>query len=324
MNDLISVIIPVYDVEKYLPTCVESVIGQTYANLEIILVDDGSPDECGALCDTYALRDTRVRVIHQTNQGLSAARNAGLAVMTGSYVTFVDSDDWLHPECIERLHGLSQHSGADISVCSMVRTAGEGATLERGFVEIFNLSRAAAIAQIVKPRYGSMVAAWGKLYRAELFSHVRFPVGRLHEDAFTTYRVILKSDTITLTTERLYFYRQRPDSIMGSPFNPRAKLDIIDALTERSVLLHSAGLAGSAHTTSGQVLQTFMEIDRHSECRPDDRFTQELDRPALARRLRGFRQPVKLKIFYSLFLYFPTLARRLYQLALDRTAPTTT
>lgn len=323
MDDLISVIIPVYNVERYLPTCIDSVIGQTYTNLEIILIDDGSTDLSGGLCDIFAARDDRIHVIHQPNQGLSAARNAGLAVIAGSCVTFVDSDDWLHPECIERLHSLFKDGRADVSVCNMVRTKDEGATANSAVGEILELSRSEAIEHIVKPRYGSMVAACGKLYRSELLSDIRFPVGRLHEDAFTTYRIVLKSHIIRLTTEPLYFYRQRPESIMNSPFSVNAKLDIIDALTERSVLLHSAGLTGSGNTTSGQVLQTFMEIDRHAQSHPEGPVAHEVDTVALARRLRSLRQPPKFKFFYSLFLHCPNVARRVYLLGRDHRKNTT-
>lgn len=313
MADLISVIVPVYDVEAYLSECVDSILGQSYADLEVILIDDGSPDRCGEVCDAYALRDNRVRVIHQENQGLSAARNAGLDTMTGRYVTFVDSDDWLNHECIERLHDLLSRAGADISVCTLHRTLGEVAVPKPQTMEVIELSRKVAIDQIVKPRYGSMVAACGKLYKAEMFSDVRFPVGRLHEDAFTTYRVILKCDSIILTTEPLYFYRQRPDSIMGSPFKAAAKLDIIDALIERGEALREAGMERAARTTYGQVLSTYMEIVQHSATGLVESSPPRTNVRVLLRRLMALNQPTKFKAFYALRSWVPTVADRLYE-----------
>lgn len=310
MSETVSVVVPCYKVEAYVHRCVDSILRQTYRDLDVILVDDGSPDRCGQICDEYAAADHRVRVLHQSNQGLSAARNAGLELMIGKYVTFVDSDDWLDDTCLETLHRIMIDTDADLSVCNLLRTSDERMTRPPAADTILELSREEAIAQILKPRYGSMVAACGKLYRAELFTKIRFPVGRLHEDAFTTYRVILQCRKLALTTSPLYFYWQRPDSIMGSPFNPEAKLDIIDALTERSRVLRGEGMATAAAIGSGQVLSTYLQLVQHSASCRDNPESSDLGLRSLARRLRREPQPLKFRAFYTLVLTAPWLARR--------------
>lgn len=312
MTETISVIVPCYRVEPYLPRCVDSILRQTHRSLEVILVDDGSPDRSGEIGDDYAAVDERVRVIHQPNRGLSAARNAGLEVMTGQYVTFVDGDDWLADTCIETLYKMLVDTDADLSVCNLLRTSDEEAARPPISGTIIELDRGQAMEQIIKPRHGSMVAACGKLYHSNSFDQVRFPVGRLHEDAFTTYRIILHAHKVVLTTAPLYFYWQRPDSIMGSPFNPKAKLDIIDALTERARVLRAEGMEAAARTTSGQVLATFMEVVRHAAASPADPAVRTVPVRALARRLLTERQPLRLRAFYSLTAAWPSLALRAY------------
>lgn len=310
MSDTISVIVAVFRVEPYLRRCVDSILRQTHHDLEIILVDDGSPDDCGRICDDYAAADPRVRVLHQPNRGLSEARNAGLDVMTGRYVSFVDGDDWLTDGCLETLYRMLGEARADVAVCNLLRTADEADVGRSEGGETLELTRTDAIGHILKPQYGSMVATCGKLYRADLFDRIRFPAGRLHEDAFTTYRVILQADKVVLTTSALYVYWQRPDSIMGSPFNPKAKLDIIDALTERARTLRAVGMEAAAATTSGQVLATFMSIAQNAGQHPPPG-----DQPLndLAKRLGGEPQPLRFTALYSLYQVAPRLGIAVYR-----------
>lgn len=312
MSETVSVIVPCYKVEPYLTRCVDSILRQTYRDLEVILVDDGSPDRCGELCDEYAATDPRVLVVHQSNRGLSAARNSGLELMTGQFVLFVDGDDWLDVACVETLHRILVETEADIAVSNLLRTSDEQGVLSAGSGQVIVLSREDAIHHILKPRYGSMVAACGKLFPASLFDHVRFPTGRLHEDAFTTYRLILHSRKIALTTSPLYVYWQRPDSIMGSPFNPRAALDIIDALTERSRVLRDEGMETSASISSGQVLATYMQLLHHAAAHPSDHVIPARNLRALALRLQGESQPLKFRAFYVMAVVSPWAARRIH------------
>lgn len=184
-NPLISVIVPVYKVEQYLHRCVDSILAQTYTNLEIILIDDGSPDRSGAICDEYAAKDSRIRVIHQKNAGLGAARNAGLDVCTGAYVCFVDSDDYIEHDMIRLL--VVSIGDADLCGCGTIRETQDGVTLSETKVEAgCTLSGMTVLRQHYTGQNGKLgiteVAVWGKLYRRSLFKEIRFQPGLLFED----------------------------------------------------------------------------------------------------------------------------------------------
>lgn len=214
MEKLISVIVPVYKVEPYLNRCVDSILDQTYRNLEIWLVDDGSPDRCGAICDSYAAQDPRVRVIHKENGGLSSARNAAIRRATGDYVTFVDSDDYLEKDaCACLAAGLEKYGASvacggvwDVSSATGERTLGlcpkkeECVSGEEMAGRIFTWD-------------GCDSAAWGKLYRRELFRERRYPEGWICEDVPVTYRICLEAGKIALLDRPLYNYYHRPGSI---------------------------------------------------------------------------------------------------------------
>ena len=224
MNDLISVIVPVYKVEQYLRKCVDSILNQTYQNLEIILVDDGSPDCCGAICDEYARRDGRVKVIHKSNGGLSDARNAGLDIMTGDYVGFVDSDDWIEPEMYEKLLERMRSFDADLSFGSvaddMETETGEVTVKTSGYgPEPFAEDRCAAMHRYF---HGSW-AAWDKLYKAFLFQEVRYPVGEINEDEAIVLQLLSKCERVCYSPEIFYHYMKRPGngSITAAAFSKK-------------------------------------------------------------------------------------------------------
>lgn len=211
--DLISVVVPVYNVEKYLERCVKSIIEQTYMNLEIILVDDGSTDESGTICDRNAARDNRIKVIHQFNGGLSDARNKGISVASGKYICFVDSDDWLNKDAISRMHYLAYTSDADIVdfgyfICD--DSSSEPFNYHREDCRIVDKEEALILlAEDIKIHSFT----WSKFYKSELFSDIRFPKGETYEDIKTTYRLFLKASKIYFSNEILYFYYQRKGSI---------------------------------------------------------------------------------------------------------------
>ena len=216
MPKLISVIIPIYNVEEYLYDCVTSVVNQTYTNLEIILVDDGSPDNCPQMCDEWAKRDSRIRVIHKKNGGLSDARNAGIEISTGEYIAFVDSDDYLKLDMLEKLYTAAKRADADIAACGILTCDGEKQTAW-GCKDMVGTSE-----QIYALLYNDTaypVAAWNKLYRRSCWESLRFPVGKTCEDAFTTYQLIHNAERIVMIPEALYCYRIRPGSIMTSSFS---------------------------------------------------------------------------------------------------------
>ena len=230
MRDLISVIVPVYNVEKYLNNCVVSILSQTYGNIEIILIDDGSQDNCAKMLDAFEKMDKRIAVIHKENGGLSDARNVGLDIAKGKYLMFVDSDDYIPDDCIEYLHNSILMTGADISIGRLKVTALTNDSEINSESTHFLYDRNEGINQLLYANKYS-VAAPGKLYLASLFDGIIFPIGKLHEDLFTTYKVFMRADKIYYGDKLVYYYYHRPGSIMHSKFSIK-RLHIIDALNQ--------------------------------------------------------------------------------------------
>lgn len=229
----ISVIVPVYNVEDYLCRCVDSILNQSYCDFELILVDDGSPDRCGEICDAYAEKDNRVRVIHQKNGGLSAARNSGIDwVMANSssrWFAFVDSDDWIHPDYLKVLYGAAEKTLCKISACGFFITSGEQIP-EQQDVSVSIMSADDYYCGNYHKRATS--AACNKLYNRYLFKHTRFPVGKLHEDEFTTYRILYQTEKIAVIPAEWYAYYQNPQGIIHSDWSPR-RMHALEAFEEQ-------------------------------------------------------------------------------------------
>lgn len=228
METLVSVIIPVYKVEAYLEECIVSVVEQTYRTLEIILVDDGSPDCCGAICDEWRKKDKRIKVIHKTNGGLSDARNYGLDIAQGTYIVFIDSDDLVAPTMIERLFAASQKYEVDIVECNYTCFTDVLPENENKESEITTIYTAGEALALLLNESVFKYTVWNKLYHRRVFDTLRFEVGKLHEDVFFTYQVFGISKRIIKIEEWLYYYRQRNGSIMGSDFSIR-NLDSMEA-----------------------------------------------------------------------------------------------
>ena len=213
MRDLVSVIVPVYKVENYIRKCLDSIINQTYRELDIILVDDGSPDNCGKICDEYAENDSRIRVIHKENGGLSSARNAALDVIKGNWVICIDSDDYVHPDMIKRLYEAANANSAQISICAHYEEFEDRLLITQKVEDntiVWNKDE--ALRKLVEDSDVKSYA-WGKLYRADLFENVRYPDGRNYEDIATTYYLFDKSEKIVKIPDYLYYYFIRNDSI---------------------------------------------------------------------------------------------------------------
>lgn len=226
----ISVIVPVYKVEPYLRKCLDSIVKQTYSNLEIILVDDGSPDSCGAVCDEYAENDGRIVVIHQKNGGLSAARNAALEIATGEFVGFVDSDDWIEPDMYEYLLRNALMANAEITVCGHILEYGN-VSCTVPFPEWGKIDRDCALEALLENKVMHN-QVWDKLWKRELFCGVRFPVGRTFEDMAIAYRLFEKAEHVLCLPEAKYHYLQRSDSILGD-VSLRNRMNSLLAVRER-------------------------------------------------------------------------------------------
>ena len=217
-NPLVSVIVPVYKVEPYLRRCLDSIVGQTYKNLEIILVDDGSPDGCPAICDEYAAKDSRIVVIHKENGGLSDARNAGLEIAKGEYISFIDSDDWVADVYIEALWTALDSQKAELAVGNYHATE-SSYTLKISDCD-YTPSEVLEPVQAVKKLWSkdavAFVTSWGKLIKASLLDGLRFPKGFIHEDEYTTYKILYRASKTVFLNLPLYCYFQREDSIIGT------------------------------------------------------------------------------------------------------------
>ncbi|MBE5917755.1 MAG: glycosyltransferase family 2 protein [Pseudobutyrivibrio ruminis] len=228
-NALISVVVPIYKVESYLRRCIESILSQTYRNFELILVDDGSPDCSGKICDDYADKDRRIKVIHKENGGLSDARNYGTRTATGDYISYIDSDDWVAPDYLELLYKALEDNAADVSVCKLIKINKEKC-IRSSKNNILMFSTDSALSDMLYQKNISN-SACGKLIRRKVMNRFPFPVGRLYEDLFTTYKVISECNKIVFVDRVLYYYWINPESIMHQSFSPKM-FDEIDAVCE--------------------------------------------------------------------------------------------
>ena len=228
--ELISVIVPVYNVESYVAECIESIQNQTYMNLEIILVNDGSTDASGDICDKYAAYDERIQVIHKENAGVSAARNTGIESANGDYIGFVDSDDYIAPTMYEDMLKLMVEHDLDIIECTAFRNNGD-TNIEGcndGSLEIFNRDEALKMAM-----YDCFVAVWSQLYKRRVISDVRFPVGRKFEDSAVSYLFIANTKRVGHINRCLYYYRLNPNSTTQTSFDAKSRWDFVLGYEER-------------------------------------------------------------------------------------------
>lgn len=228
----ISVIVPVYKVEPYLDKCISSIANQTYTNMEIILVDDGSPDNCPAMCDAWAEKDSRIRVIHKTNGGLSDARNAAMAVATGELMAFVDSDDWIASDMYEHLYQRLTEDNSDIAACGVQMVWENGASsrmLTREGSRVLNQEE--AMRAIIEESWLKQ-PVWYKLYKTELVRDILFPKGKYHEDVFWSYQAVGRAKKVSVSDHIGYYYLQRGGSIMGEGYSLK-RLDAIEAKVQR-------------------------------------------------------------------------------------------
>ena len=236
----ISVIVPVYKVEKYIHRCVDSILAQTYTDFELILVDDGSPDSCGAICDEYAQKDSRVVVIHQENGGLSAARNAGIdwafANSDSKWLTFIDSDDWIHAVYLEQLLNAAVSHGAPISICGYEETDGDMPQIQQN--DLKAVLRETEV--FYREHHVNAIVAWGKLYKKTCFENIRYPVGKIHEDEFVTYKILFEHEKIVVVSAPIYAYYRNLEGITKREWSQK-RLDVLEAWEEQMVYFAKKG-----------------------------------------------------------------------------------
>ena len=224
-KDLISVIVPVYKVEKYLEKCIESVLKQTYTNLQIILVDDGSPDNCGKICDEYAKKDSRIEVIHKANGGLSDARNVGISKAKGRYIGFVDSDDYIKEDMYEILLNLIKKYDADVSICNLYDVIDGNECIRNKENGIREYSRLDILKKVLLDK-NIQSYAWNKLYEKELFDEIKYPIGKKYEDIGTTFYL----------SEPEYYYLKRADSLVNN-VTESTILDYTEIIIQRYIYI---------------------------------------------------------------------------------------
>lgn len=276
MNDelpLISVVLPIYNVEKYLCRCVDSVIAQTYKNIEIILVDDGSPDRCPEICDEYAKKDERVRVIHRQNGGVSAARNTGVEAASGKYISFVDPDDYVTDDFLSFMYEIAVKYSADIVSCGAVDVYPSGKTAFHAPDKELHIMDSHEALERICYNDGFYITLWDKLFKASLFDGIQFTEGKLFEDTGTTYKLVDKADKIAACCEIKYYYVISKDStsITTSAFK-MSKLDYVemademaDYITEKYPDLTHAAQRKQLHAYLSTLTQLVNSDVRHKE-----------------------------------------------------------
>lgn len=268
---LLSIIVPVYRVEKYLRKCIDSILNQTYPRIELILVDDGSDDGCGRICDEVSEKDSRVRVLHQKNQGQAAARNNGLKIANGELVAFVDSDDFIAPQTYLTMYERMEIDQTDLALCGIQYVSEDGHNIKDSIDitdSIWNEEQYWTEMYYQK-NYTYCVALWNKLYKKSLFNKVEFPDNRISEDEAIAHRIISQVDRMTCISEKMYFYVQRKDSEMGRKFNLKL-LDTVKAIAERSLYFMEKGWTDRAETAFTYGIGFFLKIYNADEMKITD------------------------------------------------------
>lgn len=270
----ISIIVPVYNVEKYLEKCVNSILNQTFTDFELILVDDGSPDNSGAMCDQFAEKDERIKVIHKENGGLSDARNAGIEVAEGEYLGFVDSDDYIAEDMYDLLYANIVNEDADLSICGIYDVY-ENKEPQKRIQQYMILNKAEAMKVVLEAKIVS-VHAVNKLYKKEIFTHVRYPVGKITEDAAVILSILEKTEKIVIDTNQKYYYFHRANSISSNLFSKK-DLNTISTWTENEKYVSEfyPELLEVAHTRVCWAYFTVLDKMMHSKLTEEEKLIQK-------------------------------------------------
>ena len=227
----LSIVVPVYKVEQYIHKCIDSILEQSFKDFELILVDDGSTDNCGNICEEYAEKDYRIRVIHQANAGLSAARNTGIEVASGKYITFVDSDDWIDNKTYEKAFCFLRENQLEVACYDIWTVKGTKIKFKPRYPQNKIFVGVEGVNAILED--GIDNSAWNKIYLKKLFDGIRYPKGRVYEDVATVYKVLAKAERVGYLKQPLYYYLKRGDSIVGTSFNSSKRYDAFIGYKER-------------------------------------------------------------------------------------------
>ena len=279
-----TIIVPVYNVEPYLERCLNSIQAQTDPKFDVILIDDGSTDQSGKICDAYVQKDPRFHVIHQAYSGVSKARNIGLKwcreSSDSSHITFIDSDDWVHPKYLEVLTSAVNSTNTAISVVGFERTTGGD--------PVVDLSKATA--ECITPNafycedYTHLTTVWGKLYPKAAFDRIAFPEGKIHEDEYVTWKILFSYDKLAIVRQPLYAYFKNAGGIMGSSWSLK-RLDMLDALEERLIFFQKNGYSNAFEIEKKHYLWHIMDSIKHvDEKTPEEKRAKH----NLLARLRRF------------------------------------
>ncbi|MBQ9408769.1 MAG: glycosyltransferase family 2 protein [Clostridia bacterium] len=317
---LISVIVPAYKVEKYLHRCVDSILAQSYPNIEVLLVDDGSPDRCPQICDEYARQDARVRAIHKPNGGLSDARNAGMDSARGEYIAFVDGDDYVDAEMYATLCQALEKSEDKLAICGFKKVTDEGVLKKKTDMRFApRLTEDEYWYQLFFPFRDLGTVAWNKLYHRSLLEGLRFPVGAIHEDEWLVHQYVSRAEHITVVNRCLYYYVVREGSITAQTLSPRS-LSIFEALSQRLAYFAKAGkkravvlsMRNYAHYVA-RFLSDWKRAPQYAEhvSKIKAAFRQEI-------RRYGEYAGVVDRMYWKITLYAPGLLQRLIRFKEER------
>ncbi len=302
----ISVIVPVYKAEAYLHACVNSILSQTFGDFELILVDDGSPDACGTICDEYAAKDARVQVIHQENKGQAAARNRALSLAKGRFCCFVDADDLVHPQLLETLlAGLQGEQGA-VSCCSpLKRESCPADFFDRTPIPAFQtyVLDEDTLSRLFSDPYLCWIV-WGKLIPTQIARGRPFPEGRVYEDNAVAVRWLLEAGSLSVTESALYFYRVNPESTTNSGWSPKTRLDYLTALSDQLDAIDSRGMKALYMQRLSEFFYTCVQFWKETYKSDPDRAKsmKRLARPRWRSYLvRDFRRAVRSRKLIAFF-----------------------
>ena len=302
MNELVSIIVPIYKVEAYIKKCISSILNQTYGNFELLLIDDGSPDNCGLICDEFAKKDSRIKVFHKANGGLSDARNFGLKNATGTIISFIDGDDCIDKLFLELMLQAMNNTGCEVVECHSVKF-GEIVEPLPKYKNGFSVYSPKKWLTETNLRNFISCAVWNKLYRKELFKNVLFPVNRHYEDEATTYKVIYKAKKIIRLNSALYFYRQREGSITQSGLSEKEISEKILALEEKCEYFEKNNEFDIACFSYSKLavfmVQNFQKIEK-SKCTVWYSYILKI----FSKTLKCASVPIKYKLYIFLFLIF--------------------